>query len=451
LSTKDHGAKRGTSLRRLWIRLLSLGGNPLGAGHTLREKEELFLRQILLAGILGVATGGLVAVFDFLLRDQAVWYLYNLDSSWMYLLLPVAGILLSALVTRTLVPSREGKLTEDYILVYHDRSRHMRIANLPGKMLASFLTIAMGGSMGLEGPSIYMGSTLGDWLQRRFNKLFSREDRKLLLVAGASAGMAAIFKAPLTGLVFSMEAPYKDSMASRALVPAMIASSTSYITYVLLVGSEPIFAQHENSRFEAEDILYAMLLGLCCGLGARLFLWLMRTARRLLDLIGNAWAGAAFAGLVVGGLGMTVFQVFGEPFIYGPGYHLIRHLLAFGNPLALLLLLLTAKMVATAFTAAGGGVGGLFFPMAVMGVIMGSAFVHLLPPTWGSLYPLIGLAAFVAAGYRTPLAAVAFVAETTGNPWILIPAMLASVTSFLTMGSQSISEHQANRTGEFGG
>ena len=449
MSTRNQGNKRGTRLRRLWIRVISLGGAPLDTGHALREKEGLFLRHILLTGILGAVTGGLVAVFDFLLRDQAVWYLYNLRSSWLYVVLPVAAILLSTLVTRTLVPGREGELTEDYILVYHDRSKHMRLANLPGKLLASFVTIAMGGSMGLEGPSIYMGSNLGDWLQTRFSRLFSREDRKLLLVAGASAGMAAIFKAPLTGLVFSMEAPYKDSMASRALVPAMVASSSSYITYVLLVGSEPIFAQHAVTGFDLLDLLYAVLLGLCCGLGARAFLWAMRLARRGLGIIGNVWLRAAMAGLAVGALGMTVFRVFGEPYIYGPGYNLIRHLLVFRDPLLMLALLLGAKMAATALTAAGGGVGGLFFPMAVMGVITGSAFTHLLPATLGALYPLIGLAAFVAAGYRTPLAAVAFVAETTGDPWVLIPAMLASVASYLTMGTQSISRHQVSRAAEY--
>lgn len=448
MRAKERGPRFGSALRRLRLRLLSLGGTPLDTGRSWKEKEGVFLRHILLAGILGVVTGGLVAVFDFLLRDQAVWYLYNLNSAWMYLLLPMAGIPLAALVTRTLVPSREGELTEDYILVYHDRAKRMRLANLPGKLLASFVTIAMGGSMGLEGPSIYMGSTLGDALQQRFNKLFSREDRKLLLVAGASAGMAAIFKAPLTGLVFSMEAPYKDSMASRALVPAMIASSSSYITYVLLVGSEPIFAQRGVSHFDLLDLLYALLLGLCCGVGARLFVWAVRLARAGLGLIPFAWLRPVLAGLGVGALGMLVFRVFGEPYIYGPGYYVIRHLLVFRDPLLLMALLLAAKIAATALTSAGGGVGGLFFPMAVMGVITGSAFTHLLPASLGALYPLIGLAAFVAAGYRTPLAAVAFVAETTGDPWVLIPAMLASVASFLTMGKQSISRHQVSRPTE---
>lgn len=441
--------REGIGLKRIWIRLLAVAGHPLDVHHRIKHKEILLTRQILFSAFVGIATGALVAVFDYLLKDQAVWFLYNARSALGYVLLPVAGLVLAVIVTRKLVPSRESELTEDYILVYHDRNRHMRWTNLPGKMLASFLTIALGGSMGLEGPSIYMGATIGDSVQRRFDRLFRREDRKLLLVAGASAGMAAIFRAPLTGLVFSMEAPYRDSMASRALVPAMISSSTSYITYVLLAGSEPIFAQEGHMGFEVMDLMYAIVLGLCCGIAARLFIWLVGAARRSLEVIPNLWTRTAAAGLIVGSIGALVFMEFGEPYVYGPGYHLIRHILAFQDPIFLLLLLLVAKAVATAYSIGGGGVGGLFFPMGVMGVILGSAFGQFVPTYPGTLYPLIGLAAFVAGGYRTPLAAVAFVAETTGNPWIVIPAMLASVTSFITMGSKSISHIQKSRTGEF--
>jgi len=337
----EYSDERRTGVRGIWSRVLDLPGHFLDVRHRIREKEILLIRQILFSGVVGILTGALVAVFDYLLEDQAISFLYNVRSTWSYFLLPVLGLGLAAAATRYLVPSREGKLTEDYILVYHAKERRMRLANLPGKMLASFVTIAMGGSMGLEGPSIYMGSALGDAIQKRFDRLFTKEDGKLLLVAGASAGA------------------------------------------------------------------------------------------------------------IVGALGALTYMQFGEPYIYGPGYHLIRHTLSFQDPLLMLAFLFGAKAVATAFSAAGGGVGGLFFPMTVMGVVVGSGFTHLVSGSWGTLYPLIGLAAFVAAGYRTPLAAVSFVAETTGNPWVLIPAMLASVTSFLTMGDRSISHHQRSRTPEF--
>lgn len=391
--------------------------------------------------LVGVLVGGGVAAFEFLMQELLVARLYDIRNAWLYLLLPVAGLCAAALVTRWAVPSREGQLTEDYILVYHDQARHMRWQNVPGKMASSILTIAFGGSMGLEGPSIYFGASVGDAIQRRLGRFFTDEDRGVLLVAGCAAGMAAIFKAPLTGVVFAVESPYKEGLSTRSLIPALVASASSYITCVLLAGSEPLFGHDTSGGFNLPDLLLAVLLGICCGLGARLFVGMAAVARQALAPL-PPWLRPLTAGLLVGALGALVYLATGDPLNYGPGYRLIRHLLVTPDPVELLLFLFVAKSVATAFTAAGGGVGGLFFPMAAMGAIMGSSFNHVVHQTGNSLYPIIGTAAFIGAGYRTPLAAVAFVAETMGNPWALIPAMLATVASLAVMGQSGISDNQ---------
>jgi CIC family chloride channel protein len=388
-----------------------------------------------------MVTGALVAVFDFLLRDQAIYLLYQIQNAWLYVVLPVLGLVAATLVTRYAVPSREGALTEDYILVFHDQRRYMRWTNLPGKMVSSFITIACGGSLGLEGPSIYLGATVGDSLQNRFRAVFRNEDTRLLMVAGAAAGISAIFKAPLTGVLFAMEAPYKNSLAGRALIPALVSSASSYVTFVLLVGNEPLFAQEGHGAFKVRDILLAMVLGAMCGLLAKWFVWLVKRAQHLFGLM-QLWLRPVLAGLVVGTLGVLVFRAAGEPYLYGPGYRLVRHVLETGGPLSLFCFFWVAKAVASAASLAGGGVGGVFFPMAVLGALTGSAFGQAIGEPHGTLYPLVGLAAFVGAGYRTPVAAVAFVAETTGNPWVLIPAMVATVVGFLVMGSSGISDEQ---------
>lgn len=434
---------RGARRLRLKARILSLAGRPLEARRRWKEGESIFFRHIGLPLLVGVTTGFLVATFDFFLKDVVGWYLYALHSPTAYSLLPSVGLLLSALTVGTLVPSREGHLTEDYILLYHAEDRHMRLSNLPGKMLAAFATIACGGSLGLEGPSIYLGANVGDGLQQRMPHLFHGEDRRLLLVAGAAAGMAAIFKAPLTGLVFAMEAPYRNRMATRALVPAMVSSSASYLTFAAFAGSEPLFQETFGRTATLRELGFALFLGLSAGVGARFFVALAAAAEGLLyRLPGGPYLRGAAAGLAVGSLGVLVFQVTGEPFIYGPGYRLLRHALDSPESAEVLLFLLGAKMAATALTLAGGGVGGIFFPLAIMGTLLGAAFSRWAPEAPASFYPLLGTAAFLAAGYRTPLAAVAFVAETTGNPWILIPAMLASVAAFLTMGRKGVSRNQ---------
>ena len=432
---------RKSSFARDWLRFLALFGTPRDIRVSFNARRGIALRWVAASCLVGVLVGAGVAAFEFLLSDQLVATLYDLQSGLAYAVLPTLGLVGAALLTRFAVPSREGALTEDYILVYHEGSRHMRWQNIPGKMLASVLTIATGGSMGLEGPSIYFGAALGETIQRRLRQFFSKEDGKMLLVAGCAAGMAAIFKAPLTGVIFAVESPYKDGLASRRLIPTLVASAASYVTFVLMAGNEPLFAQGGLRNLSLVDIFLSALLGACCGVGARFFVWLMASVKHLLERL-PVWVRPVAAGSVVGGLGLLVFSATSEPFNYGPGYHLIRHVLQVQEPLLLLVFLFVAKSVATAFTAGGGGVGGIFFPMAAMGAIMGAGFSHLVTDPGGSLYPIIGTAAFVGAGYRTPLAAVAFVAETMGNPWALIPAMLATVVSLTVMGNASISHLQ---------
>ena len=426
---------------RLALRLAGLFGSPLEIRHRVRAEEERFFRWVLLAVVLGMGTGLAVAAFDFVLREQAVIALYQVHRALLFFALPIVGLLAAALAVRFLVPSRESALTEAYIIAFHDVSRPLRLRDVPGKMLASFATVACGGSMGLEGPSLYLGAALGDSAQRRFVRLFRREDAKLLMVAGAAAGMAAIFKAPLTGVVFALEAPYLIGLVGRALVPSLVAACSSYITFVFLAGSEPIFISAAISHADLLEIALALVLGLVCGLGARVFVMATKGATRLLHRLPIV-PRALLAGVAVGAVGTGIFEVFHHPYIYGPGYMLIRHLLEEPEPVSLLLLLFAAKVGATALTTGGGGVGGLFFPMAVMGTILGSAFGHLAPETPNAFYPLIGLAAFIAGGYRTPLAAAVFVAETTGSPWTLIPATLASVMAFLVSGPKGISDEQ---------
>ncbi|MEW6756767.1 MAG: chloride channel protein [Acidobacteriota bacterium] len=434
-------------MRRARVRLLGLFGRPIEVRHKLRAARTQVLRWVAFSAFLGMVTGALVAVFDFLLREEVVPIVYGLRLSPVYLLLPMAGLLLSNALTRYAVPSKEGALTEAYIARYHSSNARFSWTDLPGKLAASFVTLSTGGSLGLEGPSIFLGSSLGEAIQRRFRDVFKGEDARLLMVAGAAAGVAAIFKAPLTGLLFALEALHRDGIAGRAFIPAMVASASSYVTFALLAGSEVLFAVETHRAFDLHDLIWAIPLGVCCGLLARFFSRLVRSTRTLFERLPR-WARPLLAGLVLGLAGVLVFRVAGEPFLYGPGYRLVQHVLAGSEPLETVLLFWCAKAFATALTLAGGGVGGVFFPLVVLGTLTGSAFGRTVVGSSDSLYPLVGLAAFVGAGYRTPVAAVAFVAETTGNPWALIPAMVATVAGYLSIGGEGISDAQRSVAGD---
>ena len=108
--------------------------------------------------------------------------------------------------------------------------------------------------MGFEGPSIYIGAAVGSWLQRRFSRVFARTDTKVLLVCGAAAGVAAIFKAPATGMVFALEVPYRQDLARRMLLPAMFASAASYVVFAAINGTTPLFPVSGAPPFDLRDL-----------------------------------------------------------------------------------------------------------------------------------------------------------------------------------------------------
>src|SRR5206468_4490326 len=170
-----------------------------------------------------------------------------------------------------------------------------------GRVLASMATLGSGGALGYEGPSIYMGASIGSFLQRRLSRMFSRDDSKVLLVAGAAAGVAAIFKAPATGVVFALEVPFQDDVARRMLLPALTAAALSYITFVGFNGTTPLLPVRGAPPFDLRDLGGAAVLGLMCGVGARGFALMLthakRAAARVNPALRVAVAGAALAGL----------------------------------------------------------------------------------------------------------------------------------------------------------
>jgi CIC family chloride channel protein len=333
--------------------------------------------------------------------------------------------------------------SDEYLHVYHDRHVRLDLTQAPGKVLGSIATLGSGGAIGFEGPSIYLGAVAGSWFQRRFNRYFSRDDAKVLLVAGAAAGVAAIFKAPATGAVFALEVPYQEDTAAHALLPALVISAVSYLVFVAFHGTTPLFAITGQPGFDATDLLGAIGLGLLAGLGARGFVWLLRTAK--------GWSARASAGarIFVGGsvlvavtiAGLAAFH--GVPLTIGPGYRAIEWSLS-NRTLVLLMLLFVLHAVATASTIAGGGAGGTFIPLVLQGWLLGR-FLSRAVGSATSLFPVIGAAAFLGAGYRTPIAAVVFVAESTGRPGFIVPGLVATAIAQLVIGHDSITPYQRAR------
>lgn len=397
---------------------------------------------VLLAALTGVITGLVVRGFEWVVHDlfEAV-----LDGPlWFVAIAPGIGLTIAALLLRTLGGGASPATSDEYLRAFHDPEYRLRPRYLFGRIGASVATLGFGGALGLEGPSLYGGSAIGRMIQDRLPRPFRGTDHRTLLVAGAAAGVAAIFKAPATGAIFALEVPYRDDMARRMLLPALVASATGYLTFVTLSDTTPLLSvsQFDTPSFEFIDLLGALLVGVICAIGARGFAKLMRIAK-------GFTLRALPVRLVVSSLGMVGLfylsrELTGQSLSIGVGYDVFRDWLFVEPDLAVWLIIAVffIRAFAAFFTAAGSGVGGVFVPLVVAGGLVGRGVAEVIHPERFTLYTLLGMAAFLGAGYRVPLAAVMFVAETTGKPNFVVPALFAAVAAELVMGDQSITVFQ---------
>ena len=394
----------------------------------------------MLAAITGAITGLFVRFFEFLVTELVFdWILQG--PLWLGAVAPGIGLVLSAILLHTLGDGASSATADEYLRAFHDPEYPLRPRAFVGRMAAAITTLGSGGAMGLEGPSMYGGSALGAMIQRRLPAAFRGADHRTLLVAGAAAGVAAIFKAPATGAIFALEVPFRDQMARRMLLPALVASASGYLVFVALSDTRPIFSfdSEEVASFQYRDLAGAILIGVCCAIGARAFSRLIRHAKAF--TLRPIALRVVLASITMVVLFVISRLLTGESLTIGTGYEVIRWL-AEEHPLWLLIAVLVLRCLATATTLAGGGVGGLFVPLVVGGALVGRAVGDVVNPLDPTLYVLLGIAAFLGAGYRVPLAAVMFVAETTGQPGFIVPALFAAVAAELVMGNQSITTFQ---------
>jgi len=398
-------------------------------------------RQVVLASaIVGAITGVAVAGFDRLsisvVFDHGVAHL----PIWLMAFAPGAGLVVATLWLHYAGGGASPSTADEYLRAFHAREG-LDVRVMLHRMVAGVATLGSGGAMGLEGPSIYLGATIGSALQRRWRGFLVGADPNLLLVAGAAAGIAAIFKAPATGAIFAIEVPFQEDLARRMLLPAMVAAASGYLALVAINGTSPLFPVHGAPPFSFTDLAGAAVLGLTAGFGAKVFAAMIRHAKHMSGLahrgVRVVVCGGTIAALFAVGRGLT-----GESLVLTPGYGVVTWALAPRRAVALLLSVLVLRCLATGAAVAGGGAGGLFVPLVVAGALLGRAFGAAVGST-DSLFLVIGIAAFLGAGYRVPLAAVVFVAETTGRPGFVVPGLIAAVVAELVMNRTSVTAYQS--------
>ena len=400
----------------------------------------------LLSAVAAFVLHGLINIIVDLLTGRFHADTYN----WLYLVYPVVGIWLTSLFVRYVVRDNISHgITRILYAISSNRSR-LKAHNTWSSVIASAITIGFGGSVGAEAPIVLTGSAIGSNL----GKLFRLDNKTLMTLVGcgAAGAIAGIFKAPIAGLVFTLEVLMID-MTMSALLPILVSCVTATCFTYLFSGNAVLFSFHLDSDWTVERVPASILLGITCGLVS---LYFIRTMTVCEDLFAR-FKNKPFVKLVIGGVVLSTL-IFLFPSLYGEGYHSINLLLNgkteadwnqildgslfYGHSEYIILylaLVLFTKVFATSATNGGGGCGGTFAPSLFIGCFTGFLFSRLWNIHQIGVYvpeknfALLGMAGVMSGVMHAPLTGIFLIAEITSGYNLFMPLMIVSVSAYLTI------------------
>lgn len=352
---------------------------------------------------------------------------------WLIIIIPAFGGLISGLLTTKFAPDAKGHGTDYVIKSFHKEGGGMKLRVPIIKLIATSIIIGTGGSAGREGPIAQIGagiaSNIAAWLK------FSKKDRRIMLIAGAGAGISAIFSAPLGGSIFACEVLYKNyDLESEAIIPSVISSIVSFSIFRNVMGMKSLFVIPPVSFDSAFEIIPYAVLGVICAL---LGVFYVKAFNRIHAEFVEKLRIKEYLKPALGGFFLGVMALF-LPEVLGGGYEYIQMSFNSSLPLYLMFILIFAKIAATSFTIGSGGSGGIFAPSLFIGAMLGSgvgALAHRLLP--GVVLPsqaafaVVGMGGFFAGVARVPLSSLILVSEMTKGYDLLVPMMLVSAIAFL--------------------
>lgn len=385
---------------------------------------------------LGAFTGWMMGLAVKAYGASFAWVDAHLVPDHLVLLLPLIGLPLATMLL-DFGGIGEVSLSEDVHLSRENPFRAFPFRASLVKVAACFSTIFLGGSAGLEGPAKWFGGAVGVQCHRLISRLARplRFFRRLkteagTMVAGGAAGaIASVFRAPLSAALYAAE--HEGALQTRALVPTLVAAAGGYLVFAAMVGHAPLLALPRPYVLRWKEIWMALPLGLACGLVSSFFGGAIAVFRRRLAWIPLRWRGFA------GGLGLVLLMLPGHllvphiPTVRGGGVELVNHLLQSPAGLGQALLFLGIKVLGTALTLGSGGIGGTWLPAVCMGACLGSAFDAALLPGYPGLLTMLGATALAGAFNGTILVPVVFLAETTAQAPLVVPALVATTVAYL--------------------
>ena len=418
--------------------------------------REAHIKQRHFIILLSFVVGVLAAVAAYVLKSaiHAIQQMLavSLDGdevNYWYLLYPIVGIAITSLFVRYIVKDDISHGVTRILYAISQRKSILKLHNVWSSLVGSSITIGFGGSVGAEAPIVLTGSAIGSNL----GKFFKMDQKTLMLLVGcgAAGAVGGIFKAPIAGLVFTLEVLMLD-MTMTSVVPLLISSVTATAMSYIFAGDAFMFHFSAYEPFAIERIPFLILLGVVCGLVSLYFTRGMNFLEGIFRKLQSPWLKLLFGGA------MLSLLIFIFPPLYGEGYDTIGLLLDghgyedwgtmmnnsifYGNPHTFVLymvLIILMKVFATSATNGGGGCGGTFAPTLFLGCITGFAFSYLYnglgftPHLSEKNFALFGMAGLMSGIMHAPLTGIFLIAELTGGYNMFFPLMIVSVCSYLTI------------------
>ncbi len=413
------------------------------ATKRLSEKQLMML----LAVVVGLAAGFATYLFEgalYLVRLALTsWFAVD-SASVFYLFYPIIGVILASLFVRYIVRDDINEGVTRVLYAMSKKGSRLKIHNTYTSIISSAATIGFGGSVGPEAPIVLTGSAIGSNIGQ-FMRLNYRQVT-LLLSCGAAAALAAVFKAPITGVIFVLEILMLDITVS-SIIPLLIAAVTATTLMFFLNGFEPVFNIVLNNSFELSHIPYYIVLAVLCGVMSYYF-------TRINSSIAGRFAklNSPYKKWLVGGVAIGLL-IFLFPPLYGEGYESMFDLMhgnvesLFNNSLFFkyrhigwvvalyLVAVMFFKVVAMSATLAAGGIGGTFAPSLFVGAFTGASMAYILNTFLGFNLPLIpftlvGMAGLMSGVMKAPLTSIFLIAEITNGYGLFVPLMMVSAIAF---------------------
>jgi chloride channel protein, CIC family len=417
----------------------------VGYFHESLTARQFFILSAVLVGISAGLAAILLKATVHYIRVQVEFYATNYEQFFLFSLFPLIGITAAVLYSRYILKGSPKKGAAEIVYAIAKQSSILPKSEMYSHIITSALTVGFGGSCGLESPIVSSGAAIGSNYAKTYR--LSYKERTILLACGAASGIAAVFNAPIAGVLFAIEVLLADVTVS-AFIPLIVAAASGALLSKIILREGVILSFSLQQDFNYHNVPFYIILGLLAGLLSLYYAQAFHYVENRMSAIGKPWVR-----VISGGLLLSLLLIFFPP-LYGEGYETIKTLsnLHPGYLMQTSLLrdflqndwqilifiaaLVFLKALAAGITIGAGGNGGNFGPSLFMGAYLGFAFSRMInllglgriPET---NFTLVGMAGILSGIFHAPLTAIFLIAEITGGYSLMIPLMIVSSISIL--------------------